>query len=103
MRKDDETSASQLQKMLSDCGFHVSLRTILRCRTSLGWTYRVSAYCQLIRDANKAKRLAYATANLHYDFKDVIFTDECTVQMKTHRRFCCRKKGEAPCPKPRLS
>ena len=102
MRTDDETTASQLQKMLSCRGFRVSLRTILRCRISLGWTYRGSAYCQLIRDANKAKRLAYARANLHYDFKDVIFTDECTVQMETHRRFCCRKKGEAPRPKPRF-
>ena len=96
MRKDDETSASQLQKILSDRGFHVSLRTIVRCRSSLGWTYRGSAYCQLIRDVNKTKRLEYATANLHYHFEDVIFADdECTVQLETHRRICCRERGEA--------
>ena len=29
MRTDDKTSASQLQKILTDRGFHVSLRTIL--------------------------------------------------------------------------
>ena len=29
-------------------------------------------------------------------FLDIIGTDECTVQLETHRRFCCRKKGEAP-------
>ena len=34
-------------------------------------------------------------------FDDVIWSDECTVQMETHRRFCCRKKGEPPKPKPR--
>ena len=34
-------------------------------------------------------------------FSDVIWTDECTVQLETHRRFCCRKKGEAPKNKPR--
>ncbi|KAL5469124.1 hypothetical protein EMCRGX_G030327 [Ephydatia muelleri] len=33
-------------------------------------------------------------------FDDVIWSDECTVQMETHRRFCCRKKGEPPKPKP---
>ena len=102
MRKDDETTAVQLQKVLSDRGFQVSRRTILRCRTSLGWTYRGSAYCQLIQEANKGKRLEYATTNLNYDYKDVIFTDECTVQLETHRRFCCRKRGEAPRPKPRF-
>ena len=103
MWKDNETTASQLQKLLSDRGYHVSLRTILRCHTSLGWTFHGSTYCQLIWDANKAKRLAYATTNLNYDFKNVIFTDECTVQMETHRRFCCRKKGQAPRTKPRFA
>ena len=34
-------------------------------------------------------------------FADVIYTDECTVQIESYRRFCCQKKGEAPCPKPR--
>ena len=34
-------------------------------------------------------------------FSDVIWTDECTVQLETHRHFCCRKKGEAPKNKPR--
>ena len=102
MRKDDETTASQLQKLLTDRGFQISLRTVLRCRNSLGWTYRGSAYCQLIREPNKAKRLDYARANLHSDFSDVIFTDECTVQLETHRRFCCRKRGEPPRPKPRF-
>lgn len=28
MRKDDETMVSQLQKTLSDCVFHISVRTI---------------------------------------------------------------------------
>lgn len=34
-------------------------------------------------------------------FDNVIWTDECTVQMESHRRFCCRKVGCAPKPKPR--
>ena len=53
MRRDDETTAYQLHRMLSERGYAISLRTILRCRTTLGWTFRGSAYCQLIRDANK--------------------------------------------------
>ena len=101
MRQDDETTATQLHELLVSKGYSISLRTILRCRTALGWTFRGSAYCQLIRDANKAKRLTWAREHLHDTFNDVIWTDECTVQMESHRRFACRKRGEAPRPKPR--
>ena len=101
MRRDDETSASQLHVLLISMGYQINLRTVLRCRTSLGWTFRGSAYCQLIRDVNKQKRLDFARANLGDNFANVIFTDECSVQLESHRRFCCRKKGEPPRNKPR--
>ena len=101
MRKDDETTAYQLHRLLVEKGYSVSLRTVLRCRTTLGWTFRGSAYCQLIREANKAKRLQWAQEHIGDSFEDVIWTDECTVQMESHRRFACRKRGEAPKPKPR--
>lgn len=101
MRLDDETTATQLHQLLASKGYCISLRTILRCRAALGWTFRGSAYCQLIRDENKVKRLTWAREHLHDTFCDVIWTDECTVQMESHRRFACRKAGEAPRPKPR--
>ena len=104
MREDDETTATQLHSLLISRGYNLSLRTILRCRSSLGWTFRGSAYCQLIREANKHKRLVWAQQYGTYkdeDFEDVIWTDECTVQLETHRRFCCRKRGEPPKAKPR--
>ena len=56
MRLDDQTTAHQLHSLLSDNGFSLSLRTILRCRTTLGWTFLGSSYCQLIRDVNKVSR-----------------------------------------------
>jgi len=49
----------------------------------------------VIRDANKQKRLDFAR-KYRDDTFDVIWTDECTVQMEGHRRFCCHKRGEAP-------
>lgn len=104
MQLDDETSAIQLHAMLTEqYGLNVSRRTILRCRTSLGWTFRGSAYCQLIRDANKLKRLDWCQQHPYSEaaFKDVIFTDECTVQLESHRRFCCRKISQQPKPKPK--
>ena len=107
MRSDDETTAVQLHAMLREHGCNISLRTILRCRTSLGWTFRGSKYCQLIREQNKVKHLEWArqyiteSFNPSFMFDDVIWTDECTVQLESHRRFCCRKRGEPPKNKPR--
>ena len=64
MNLDDETTASQLHQLLIENRILISLKTILRCRTQLGWTFRGSAYCQLIRNVNKQKRLEWARNNL---------------------------------------
>ena len=101
MQADDETTAIQIYRLLKQHDVSVSLSTILRSRKALGWTFRGSAYCQLIRDANKVKRLAWAKQNIGKKFKNVIWTDECSVQMESHRRTCCRKVGEPPKNKPR--
>ena len=84
MREDDETTATQLQARLTTHGVYVSLATIVRNRCQLGWVYRGSAYCQLIREVNKQKRLDFALSYLHDAFDDVIWSDETTVQLETH-------------------
>ena len=76
MRADDETTATQLHRLLRQRGYNLSLRTVLRCWSVLGWTFRGSAYCQLIRDVNKQKRLAWARQYIADDFLNVIWTDE---------------------------
>ena len=106
MRADDETTAHQLHALLNSKGYSISLSTVLRCRTSLGWTFRGSSYCQLIRDVNKQKRLDWAkkfVGEAATGFQDVIWSDETTVQLDSHRRFCCHKRGERPKNKPRYS
>jgi len=103
MRLDDETTASQLYVLLSSLGHHLNLRMILRCRTSLGWTFCGSAYCQLIRQLNKQKRLDFAREHQNDNFMNVVFTDECSVQLESHRRRCCRKQGDPVKNKPRLA
>ena len=75
MTVNDETTASQLHKLLVEKGVTISITTILRCRDQLGWTFRGSAYCQMIRAANKVKRLEWARNNLDEvedGFEDVI-------------------------------
>ena len=95
MQRDDETTAHQIHQMLLEHCVNISFRTILRCRTQLGWTFRGSAYCQLIREANKTKRLEWCEQYKDDNFDDVIWTDESTIQLEGHRRFCCRKQGQA--------
>ena len=105
MKEDDETTAVQLQSFLVNHGHPLCLRTILRSRTALGWTFRGSAHCQLIRRANVEKRLQWAREHLNEaltdGFQDVVWTDETTVQIETHRRFACRKLGQPAKLKPR--
>jgi len=96
MREDDETTAYQLCALLLSHGYNISRRTVLRCRSQLGWTFRSSVYCQLIRHANNVKRLEWAREHLHDSVENVVWTDECSVQLESHNRHGCRKQGEPP-------
>ena len=102
----DETTVKELKEKLEVETAKLSCSTVLRCRRSLGWTHRGSAYCQLIREGNKAKRLAWATQYLpeaSTGFNNVIYTDESSVQLEAHRQHSCHRIGQPPCLKPRYS
>ena len=104
MARDDETTVKELHIVLAAEDIFVSHGTVLRCRKKLGWTFRGIAYCQMIRAVNKTKRLEWArtyASEADTGFQDVIFTDETSVQLESHRPFCCRKTGQPPKPKPR--
>ena len=102
MERDDETTAKELQQHLKNKGWDASLTSILRWRLQLGWTSKGTRYCQMIRDANKEKRLQWAKENVkEMNFENVIFTDETRVQKETHRRTCYFKHGRKPRYKPR--
>jgi len=94
MRLDNETNASQLCVLLSGMGYHLNLRTILRCRTSLDWTFRGSTYSQFICEPNKQKTLEFSWEHQNDDLANVVFMDECSVQLESHWRRYCRKQGE---------
>ena len=100
MERDDETTAKELQSVLESNGISVCARTALKGRRLLGWTRRGTAYCQMIRERNRVKRLEWAKKVLGATFEDVIWTDETSVQLESHRRFHCYKKGLKPRYKP---
>ena len=99
MAENDECTAGDLKKLLfkksGEENVTYSERTIARARNALGWTFTTARYCQAIRDANKEKRVLWVNKCLEdkEQFKDVVFTDECTVQLECHRRKSFRKKN----------
>ena len=87
MKHNDETTATQILKMLEEGGHKVSLTTIIRARKNLGWTFHGSRYCQLIREKNKEKRVAWAREHLTDNFAGVVWTNEFMIQLENHRTF----------------
>ena len=81
----------------------MSLPTVKRARQDLGWVINSPKYCQLIRDANKTKRLVWCEKMIaeKESFDNVIFTDESSVALETHRKRCYRRKDEPRKLKPR--
>ena len=103
MRKDDEMTSAKIQKKLAKRGISVSSSTIRRSRKQQGWTLQRTAYCQLIRDANKVKRLEFAQRILESGdtFHNVIFSDECSISLQSYRRTCFRMVDEPTKRKPK--
>ncbi len=58
---DDETTDIQLYALLRLKGFNISVATILRAKTALGWTLTASSFKTPTRSI---KRLEWAKANL---------------------------------------
>ena len=103
MRANDETTSCQIQKRLQKHGITVHASTVRRSRKEQGWTLQNTRYCQMIRDANKAKRLEYAQRVLDTGdtFHNVIFSDECSISLQQFRRTCYRKVNEPAKRKPK--
>ena len=103
MRNNDEMTSAQIKKKLAKHGVAVSSSTVRRSRKQQGWTLQRTRYCQLIRDANKIKRLEYAQRVLESGdtFHNVIFSDECSISLAHYRRTCYRKFDEPTKRKPK--
>ena len=99
IRDIDEMIAVQLHALLQCHGYTMTLKTVLRCRTALGWTFRGSASCQLIRQQNIAKRLQWAQEHLRDGFDNMIWTDESSVQME---RISSNRAQRSSCNRARI-
>lgn len=101
VKENDEITAKEIQQILEDCGYTISIATINRIRRNIGWSIRTTRYCQLIRETNKPKRLQWAHDNINDNFHDVIWTDESSVVMEQFKKRSYRKKKFTPKRKPK--
>ena len=105
LTEDDELTSTKLRELLLENWpeLTVSLGTIKRYRRVEGWVCTRPHYCQLIRNINKRKRVAWCKEEIKSkdNFADIIFSDECTVQLEQHGRLCFRKKKQPRKLKPR--
>ena len=99
LKENDEITARQIREKLYEKfpDLNVSLATVKRVRRENGWVCTRPHYCQLIREVNKLKRKEWCQKQIDNKekFSNVVFTDECTVQLDHHGRLCFRKKREA--------
>ena len=105
MKENDECTARQLHMLLLNKwpGLEVSVDTIKRERRLLGWVASKPKYCQWVRGGNMEKRLEWCTQMIstNESFDNVIFTDECSIQLDSHGRLCFRLRGEPRKLKPK--
>lgn len=99
MAENDELTARELLSKLQEefPEVSVSISTVKRAKRELGWAAKRTRYCALISENNQEKRMQWCESQIEegdLEFENVVWTDECTVQLESHRRLCFRKKDQ---------
>lgn len=84
-----------MQRELKKSGLRISLSTTKRVIAACGLTNKGIRYGQMVRDANKIKRVAFCQELLvaNEKFDDVILSDECSVQLVPNKITSYRPVG----------
>ena len=105
LKQNDELTSQQLGSQLKERFplLNASLSTIKRARKEKGWVCTRPHYCQIVRDLNKRKRFLWCRylKDTNERYENIVFTDECTVQLERHSRLCFRKQRQCRLLKPR--
>ena len=99
MAENDELTAANLYALLIERypELSVSVSTVKAARMHLGWSAKKTRYGAMISEVNQEKRVEWCRERIatgDMDFDDVLFTDECTVQLESHRRITFYKKDQ---------
>ena len=92
MAENNELTSSQLYNVFKEKYPEVSasISTIKRARRELGWVAKRTGYCVIIAERNKEKRVEWYQEQIRAGdlrFTNVVWTDECTVQLESYRRM----------------
>ena len=99
MAKNDKLTSRQLHFLFLEefPETPVSMSTMKRARQDLGCVCKKTRYCALTSDKNKEKKLEWCQLQMrNEEFNDVLFTDECTVQIsepQEHRKSPVTRQG----------
>lgn len=90
----NQSSVSVHRKLKAD-GYTGSLSTTKRLIKKCGFTSSRARYGQMVRDVNKEKRVDFCTELIRQNdpLNDVIFTDECSVQLHQNKMVTYRRTG----------
>lgn len=103
---DDPTlSSTDVLRRLTENGANTCKSTVRKVIDAVGYTATVPRYGQMIRNENKEKRMDFCRKLIaeKENFDNIIFTDECTVQLHNNKAVVYRKKDSAApvLPKPK--
>ena len=77
LQNDELTTRNLHEKLLEAYPGLMSIETVRRAHSKLGWVSTTPKYCQLIREINKEKRLKWCNELDENDtFDDIVWTDE---------------------------
>lgn len=99
MEQNTDMSSRQLHGKLLEKypQLRVSVCTVKRARRALGWSSKRTRYCALISEINEERRMTWCLeriAEADMEFSDVIWTDESSIQLESHRKITYQKKGK---------
>lgn len=99
MGQNPELTSRQLQAIVAvkHPDLKVSLATVKQARATLGWMSKKARYCAMISEVNEEKRMTWCVNQVtegDLDFPNVIWTDECSIQLESHRKITFQKKGK---------
>lgn len=103
--KDCTVSSTEIHRVLKEDGASFGLTTTKRAIAASGYTHSKPRYGQMVRDANKLKRVEFCERLIAADdtFDNVIFSDECSIQLHQNKLHSYRQKDAcaAVLPKPK--
>src|ERR1700722_1470897 len=92
-KRTQDVSSNEISKILKKSGVDIDARTVRRRLRECGGSYGPPLAKPLLTQDHREKRLQWAQQHKHFDWNNVIFTDEKTFELGKKRRKVWRFPG----------